>query len=299
MQLNVFDIQRGSYHDGPGLRTVVFLKGCNECCFWCQNPESQSSKAEILYYQNRCIGCGACVIACVEKAHRIVDGIHVFERGKCRSCGKCADACCTEALQRSGHLRKVDSVMEELLLDIESFEMSGGGVTISGGEPLLQIDGVEELLCKLYSRGIHTAIETAGNVPWKSFERILPYINLIFLDLKHADTKMYRKYAGSGNEQIVQNLSKLGVSGVRTIIRTPVIPGVNDSEEDILQIAEIVKEKGLKRLELLPFHKLGSSKYHALGREYRAENLNIPEKEKIQAFNAVIAKLGLETADQE
>lgn len=295
MQLNVFDIQRASYHDGPGLRTVIFLKGCNENCFWCQNPESQSSGTEILYYQNRCIKCGACEAVCSEHAHSIENGVHIYDRERCRACGKCVQSCCTEALQQSGRMRDVDLIVEEVLLDRESFELSGGGITISGGEPLLQIDGLEELLCNLHNMGIHTAVETAGNVPWRFFERILKYLNLIFIDLKHADSEVYQKHMGSGNQRILENLSKLGFSGAEVTVRTPVIPGVNDSDKDIDRIARIVKESGLKRLELLPFHRLGGSKYHALGRIYRAEDLETPLKEKMQELRGIVTELGLET----
>ena len=298
MQLQLFDIQRGSYHDGPGLRTVIFLKGCNEHCFWCQNPESQSSKIEILYYAERCIGCGTCEAVCGEHAHMIENGVHIFDRKRCKGCAKCADVCCTEALQQSGWLREIDSIVEEVLVDVESFELSNGGITVSGGEPLLQIDGMEELLCKLHKKGIHTAIETAGNVPWTSFERILPYLNLIYTDLKHADSEMHQKYIGSGNGHILDNLSKLGASAVKTIVRTPVIPGINDSESDIHKIARIVKDSGIERLELLPFHKLGSGKYHALDRNYEAEKLETPSKERMQMLRKIIIELGMKTNDE-
>lgn len=298
MQLNVFDIQRGSYHDGPGLRTVIFLKGCNECCFWCQNPESQSSEVEILYYRERCLRCGACAAICSEHAHVVKNGIHIFDRKRCRACGKCVDICCTEALQRSGRFREVDSVIEEVLTDMESFELSNGGITVSGGEPLLQIDGLAELFCKLHNRGIHTAVETAGNVPWKLYERVLPYLDLVYFDLKLSDSEKYQKHVGSGNERILYNLSKLGTSEVRTIVRTPVIPGVNDSESDIYKIARIAKSSGIKRLELLPFHRLGSGKYHALDREYEAEKLESPSKGKMQELRKVITELGMETNEE-
>ena len=295
MHLNVFDIQRSSYHDGPGLRTVVFLKGCNQHCFWCQNPESQNASAELMFFQKLCIGCGLCVKTCLHAVHEICNGAHVVYRERCVECGRCCEMCCTGALKLTGKQMSIEQIFQEIMRDKEIFQLSGGGVTISGGEPLLQHRGLKMLLRCLKVEGIHTAIETAANVPWETLETVLEYLDLVYIDFKIADIQKYRKFVGSGYETVCDNLMRLHTTGKNVIVRTPVIPTVNDEEQDIEDIARIVYTAGLRRLELLPFHKLGCSKYHALGKEYLAERLNSPSEEKMRMLRNVVLRQGLDT----
>lgn len=293
--LNVFDIQRASYHDGPGIRTVVFLKGCNERCFWCQNPESQLFQSELLFYRDRCLNCGVCAAVCPAGAHVVKDGDHVFIRENCILCGRCLSNCYSGALEKAGTERSVDDVMREVLRDEESFSLSGGGVTASGGEPLLQPVGLVELLRRLKERGIHTAIETAGNVLWKYFEAALPLTDLWLIDVKLSSAEAYVKYTACRQVCVFDNLKHVVKRGANVIARTPVIPGVNDSAGEMRRIAELVRNTGIHRLELLPFHKLGSGKYKALGLNYPADRLQTPTAERMQMLRNTVRDIGLET----
>ena len=203
--LNVFDIQRGSFHDGPGIRTVVFLKGCNMSCFWCQNPESQKSGKEILYYENLCRGCQKCIEVCPMHCRTIRDGRMTYNRGICTHCERCVEICNTTALQTSGQMMDVKDVMAEVLQDQDMYRISGGGMTVSGGEPLLQSEECVKLLKLAKEYGIHTAVETAGAVKWNVFEEILPYLDMIYLDIKIFDSDSHRKHCGIGNEMVLEN----------------------------------------------------------------------------------------------
>ena len=266
MTATIFDIQRASFVDGPGIRTTVFFKGCNLRCAWCHNPESQSSKKEMLFYKNRCTGCGKCREKCPNG----------FE--KCDFCGKCALFCPHDAREICGREYTVDEVLHEILKDRLIYENSGGGVTFSGGECMLHINFLEEILRKCKEQGIHTAVDTAGHLPLEYFERIIPYTDLFLYDVKISDTEKHKQYVGVGNELILSNLSRLLSHGSRVIVRTPVIVGVNDSEEEIRAIKAIAK--GAEGHELLPYHAMGEHKYAALGKE--ARHFEAPQKEKME-----------------
>ncbi|MDI7246914.1 MAG: glycyl-radical enzyme activating protein [Bacillota bacterium] len=291
----VFDIQRFSYHDGPGIRTVVFLKGCNLRCFWCQNPESQSAVPEIMFCPQKCIGCGKCVEACPNGCHGVTrEGVRVFRREACIGCGRCAAVCASEALQLVGRSMSVDEVAETVLRDIPFYRLSGGGVTISGGEPLLQDAWCRALLKCCREEGVSTAVETAGNVPWKNLERILPVTDYVMYDVKVLDALMHREWCGSTNLRVLENLRLLRNTSVNLIIRIPVIPGVNDTSEFVAEVGNMVDGyPNLMGIELLPFNKLGKAKYTALGREYEAERLAELPSRKMQELRRFLGSRGV------
>lgn len=301
----VFNIQRFSLHDGPGIRTTVFLKGCSMRCFWCHNPEGQHPEPELRYFPERCIACGQCVISCPNHAHEMHDGTHIFLREHCELSGKCIETCFSRALQLEGRAMTVDEVMSEILSDRPFYESSGGGVTLSGGEPALSKDFALEILDRCKTHGLHTAIETCGEVPWASLEALLPSTDLIMMDLKHLDESKHQLATGHSNERILSNARRLASSGKTIIFRTPIVPSVNDSEEEIAQIAAFVRElinvrnserqNGSEeiRYELLAFHKLASGKYSSLGLEYKAHNVEPPTKERMTLLLDVARRSGI------
>lgn len=289
--MNIFDIQHSSYHDGPGIRTVVFLKGCNLRCFWCQNPESQNRKRELMCYPELCIGCRKCEAVCLEECHEFRGEEHIFLREKCIRCGSCAENCYAEALVMNGKMVEEADILVEILKEEELFRISGGGVTLSGGEPLLQPDACRVLLEKVKHEKINTLIETAGNVPWENFEEILPCTDFFFYDVKLMDHERHQSCCGVSNEYILENLVKLSERTEKVTVRMPVIPGVNDNAEEIRALAEFVTEKTrIRDIQLLPFHRLGKGKYDALGREYEAAHLKSPSGEKMEQLRNILER---------
>jgi pyruvate formate lyase activating enzyme len=291
----ITDIQRFSIHDGPGIRTTVFLKGCKQRCFWCHNPETLSPKPELQLYLERCIACGACFERCPEGAHTLVNDEHRFDRTLCTGCGACADTCYARALVLIGETRRADEVVETVLRDRDFYETSGGGVTLSGGEPLLQPEFSEAILASCRAAGIHTAIETAANVPWERIERILPVADLVMMDVKLIDAERHITAVGVPNARILENARRLGETGVPLIVRTPIVPGINDDDETIAEIATFVA--GLPSLvayELLRFHAMATSKYESLGMSYRAATLTAPSKKRMTALADVARRQGIE-----
>jgi len=265
----IFDIQRFAVHDGPGIRTTVFFKGCSNRCEWCHNPESFVSRSQIQYYPNRCVFCGNCVECCPQKCHFIDDGRHIFDRTNCTACGLCTQSCYVNALVLSGKPMTVDEVMEQVLADVVYYEKSGGGVTLSGGEPVLQTDFCLELLKCIKSHNLHVAIQTAGNYSYERLEVLLPYADLIMYDVKAYSRIIYDMYIHGDRDTILNNLKKLDGEGVPVIVRTPVVGSVNDTPQEILSIARFLQDtKNLKQYVLLPYHSLGKVKYDALGKEY-------------------------------
>lgn len=253
MTATIFDIQRTSFVDGPGIRTTVFFKGCNLKCLWCHNPESQNRKTQMLFYKNRCTDCGKCKEKCPNSLE------------KCDFCGKCALFCPSDAREICGKKYTVEEVFEIIKKDTALYENSGGGVTFSGGECMLQIDFLYQILKKCKDAGIHTAVDTAGHVPFEYFRRIIPFTDLFLYDVKCIDSEKHKKYTGVTNEQILMNLKKLLESDVKVVIRTPVIAGVNDSVEEIAEIKRLCDKA--EKIELLPYHAMGEHKFLALGRE--------------------------------
>lgn len=301
MHGTVFDIQRFSLHDGPGIRTTVFLKGCSLRCFWCHNPESIRRPPEIEFYPERCIGCGACVALCRHGANRITDeGGIAYDPQQCTVCGECIDECFANARVLVGHEMSVDEVLAEILQD-RSFYGDEGGVTISGGEPLLQPDFTAALLDRCKAEGIHTAIETAGHYPWSTLEAVLPAVDLVMMDLKHLDSARHREGTGVPNERILDTARRLAAETNKPLLfRTPVIPTYNDAPEDIDRIAGFVRYLIADRqaraaargeaaqpieYELLRFHQLAGDKYRGLGRTNRARALEPLSKTQMDALS--------------
>jgi pyruvate formate lyase activating enzyme len=300
----VFNIQRFSLHDGPGIRTTVFLKGCSLACFWCHNPEGRRPRPELQFFQSRCISCGACVEACPHGVHEFVDGVHVLHRDRCQAEGACVAACYAGALQFSGEIMSVERVMEEILRDQVFYQNSGGGVTLSGGEPALEREFTFAILKQCKDHHIHTAIETCGEVPWEFLEQLLPVTDLVMMDLKQMGPDRHREATGKSNERIVANAEALARSGKPLIFRTPVVPTVNDSADDIAEIAAFVRElQELRKeqtnggagieYELLAFHRLAADKYRSLGMEYGAASLDPPPRQHLLHLAEVAERFGV------
>ncbi len=255
MKATIFDIQRNSFVDGPGIRTTVFLKGCNLKCAWCHNPESQSAKTQMMFYKNKCVNCGKCREICPN------------ELKECNLCGKCTQNCLYDARKICGREYSVDEVFNEIVKDKIFFDNSGGGVTFSGGECMLQIDFLSEILKRCQEDGIHTAVDTAGNVSWEYFEKILQYTDLFLYDVKCMTNEKHKKYIGAENILILENLNRLLKTDKKVWIRVPVISGVNDTEEEMQKLKNFLKENGKpEKIELLPYHEMGEHKYDALGK---------------------------------
>jgi pyruvate formate lyase activating enzyme len=276
----VFDIKRFAVHDGPGIRTTVFFKGCPLSCWWCHNPESINPKPELVLFEDKCIGCGRCFEVCPQKAHEISpDGARVYHKERCILCGRCVEICYAEALVMEGEEMTVEEVMMELRKDSPFYENSGGGITLSGGEPMFQPEFALAILKRSKSESFHTALDTSGYAPWRLYEKVLPYVDLMLYDLKHIDPVAHKKYTGVSNEPILENLIKLDESGTPIEIRMPIIPTVNDGEEDIAETAKFLSAmKNITQITLLPYHKLGEAKYRRLGREYKLGELQPPDR---------------------
>ena len=262
MQGLIFNIQRFCIHDGPGIRTTVFFKGCNLRCAWCHNPESQSPNEEIMFYRDKCIGCGRCKNA----SQSICPG------GARELCGK---------------EYSVDEVLAEVKKDKSFYENSGGGVTFSGGECMLQIDFLLEILKRCKEKKIHTAIDTAGHIPWTNFEKIMQYTDLFLYDIKSMDTCVHKKHVGVGNELILENLARLLKSKASVCVRVPIVSSVNDTEEEMKKIKLFFEENGYpESIELMPYHAIGEGKYEALGRPVR--KFDVPSEEKIEVLKHIV-----------
>jgi pyruvate formate lyase activating enzyme len=294
----IFNIQRFSLHDGPGIRTTVFFKGCPLGCLWCQNPEGISAEKVIFRHADRCIGCGDCVAICPEGALQMSDPVPVLDRLKCSLCMKCIEVCPTGALEAAGKMISVKSLVEEVLKDRIVFEESGGGVTVSGGEPLMQPEFLTELLKALKLENIHTAVETSGFASWKSFESVLDYTDLFIYDLKLVDAELCKKYLGVNGDKIITNLDRLNKCGAKIMVRMPIIPTVNDTSICLHQAADHLKKIGITELELLPYHKLGSAKYEKLGLEYTLKSIEQPDFDTMGKVKSLLEAAGISTASE-
>lgn len=293
MNATIFNIQKFSVNDGPGIRTTVFLKGCPLSCAWCHNPESLSSDPELIFFKKKCIGCGRCVNACGYGA-LWPDGAGVgIERSKCVRCGACVEVCPTEALQMAGKEMGLEDILREIEQDAIFYQQSRGGVTFSGGEPMAQIDALETLLARCKLKGLHTAVDTSGHASWKDFERILPYTDLFLFDLKHLEDGIHLEFTGVTNRVILENLRQLSESGAVIGLRVPVIPGVNDSEAYAEQLGKRLSSLRIETVYLLPYHGIAKGKYERLGRSYGLESLTAPSEEKMQRYKAILDNYGL------
>ena len=273
MTATIFDIERNSFVDGPGIRTTVFFKGCNLRCAWCHNPESQDYKPQMMFYKDKCKGCGKCKEICPTL-------------DRCTLCGKCTIYCPVDARKVCGREYTVDEVFAEVIKDKAYYDNSGGGVTFSGGECMLQTDFLLEILKRCKENGIHTAVDTAGHIPFESFEKILPHTDLFLYDIKCFDSEKHQKYVGVGNKIILENLSKLFQANAKIWIRVPVISGINDSIEEMQLIKGFLDKNGKpERIELLPYHAMGENKYAAIEKE--AQRFTPPDNDMLNKLKAV------------
>jgi len=290
----VFDIQRYSLHDGPGLRTSIFLKGCPLRCGWCSNPESQRPGPELLMFAAQCLACGACVDVCPAGARTLEDGQLLWERSLCTSCGACVSICPSRATIGSGQRLTAGEIVAEALRDLPFYE-AGGGLTLTGGEPTAQPAFAEAILRLARAECLNTAIETTGNAPWEVLDRLLPYVDLWLYDLKHMDSKTHRDHTGLGNELILSNLRRLAAFGAPVAIRLPLIPGFNMTAENVRRTAEFAVELGdaVRSVDLLPFHSLARAKYAALGRSYPWKPHDRPSDAEVEALAELLRSYNL------
>ena len=289
----IFNIQRYSIHDGPGIRTTVFLKGCPLNCWWCQNPESQLSGQEMVLWEDRCISCGACSTICPSSAIQIKNGIPITEKEKCILCGKCIEKCPALAREMIGEKLTTEEVIKEIEKDLIFYEESGGGVTFSGGEPLGQSEFLEGLLNGCREKKIHTVVDTSGYISWEILNKTSPKVDLFLYDLKLMDNERHKKYTGVSNEIILENLEKLSSVHNNIFIRFPVIPGINDDYQNIRKMGEFLSSLEITQVNLLSYHYIGMDKYRRLGKKYKLADIQPPSKEKLSEVSAILKKFSL------
>lgn len=288
MHGKIVEIKRFAVHDGDGIRTTVFFKGCPLKCVWCHNPESISFDTQLAYYSNKCVSCGDCVAVCPTKAHKIIDGSHVLERELCVNCGRCESACIGDALKIYGKEMTVDELMPVLLEDKGFYDNSGGGVTLSGGECLVQAEFCRELLKKLKENGIHTAVDTSGFVSRAAIDAVLPYTDIFLYDIKAYDEDVHIRCTGQSNKIILENLSYIDSCGKKIEIRIPYVPEYNDNQ--IEKIAQFLnKLENLTKVRVLPYHNYAGSKYKSLDMENTLPEI-LPTDDEIESVKEKMRK---------
>lgn len=279
----VFNIQRFSVNDGPGIRTTVFLKGCPMRCPWCHNPESISPDKQLVLRSERCLRCGDCYAMCKNHAIRKEDGEYVTQRAVCKECGECVEMCMSEAREIVGREMATEEVVGEIEKDRIFFEQSGGGASFSGGEPFLQHEFLFSLLKACKEKGIHTVVDTAGYTSSDVLQRISGFVDLFLYDIKTMDDQQHRDFTGVSNRLILENLQHLAEWGRRVIVRIPIIPGINADSESIRRIGSFVGALGnVEEIHLLPYHQTGIEKYRRLGMDYRMNGTPVPTQDELQ-----------------
>lgn len=294
MKAKYIDIKKFAVHDGPGIRTTLFVKGCPLHCKWCHNPESISFEGQLSYLQAKCTGCGECVTQCSVGAHAVNENGHFFDREKCISCGKCESVCLGDALKFYGKEISLDEAYNIIMEDKSFYDNSGGGATISGGEPMMQADFVAALFKRLCEAGVHTALDTCGYVKYSEYEKVIPYTKMFLYDLKHIDSEKHRAAVGKPNELILENLLKLDSTGIDIEIRIPFVPGVNTDEATVRGMAEFMSRcKNITRVKVLPYHSLAGSKYESLGMENTLPRVDSPSDELLDWAADIISSYGV------
>lgn len=289
----IFNIQKYSIHDGPGIRTTVFLKGCPLDCWWCHNPESQKVESQLMFLPNKCIACRDCEKVCPTGAISFSNKGFDYNELKCELCEKCAEVCPSEALEFAGKKQNQEDVIREIEKDKVFYEESGGGVTFSGGEPLVQIDFLDNLLTLAKKKGLHTTIDTCGYAPWENIERIKDNVDLFLYDIKHMDNEKHKKYTGVSNELILDNLRKLAGEGKRIWVRIPIIPGINDDALNIEKMCEFISSLNLRDVFILPYHNIAIDKYNRLDMEYKIPDIKNPDDEVMEEIAEKFKEYGL------
>lgn len=279
----VFDIQRFCVNDGPGIRSVVFLKGCPLKCLWCHNPESNTIDRQLYCEWTKCRHCGKCITVCPDNVHIMKGEKHVVQFDKCRLCGACTKICPNEALGIYGTETEVKEILEEVEKDREYYETSGGGVTISGGEPMYQFTFTLELARRLKSRGIHVCMETSGFGASNRFKEIAPFIDLFLYDYKATGNVLHRKLTGVDGTEILENMKNLISMGRKVVLRCPIIPGYNLSQEHLRAIAEISQE-GVAYVEIIPYHDMGIGKAKKIGSDMYIKKTRVPEQSEVDSW---------------
>ena len=288
----VFDIQKFSINDGPGIRTNVFLKGCMLRCLWCHNPESNEPFPQLMFHSNKCIGCGTCLTSCPNGLHTMgAEGEHLIDREHCVGCGTCAGQC-IGALEIAGKEMTVDEILKEVMKDKVFYDNSGGGMTVSGGEPLMHPSFTLALLKGAKELGLHTCIETCGYASWEHIHAIIPYVDIFLWDVKETDSNLHKQYTGVENGLILDNLRKLNKEGASIVLRCPIIPGYNDRTEHLKAIGALAEElEHVLKVDVEPYHPLGKSKSEGLGKAYPLADLTFPEDTTVSGWIDCIASV--------
>ncbi|MFZ2324319.1 MAG: glycyl-radical enzyme activating protein [Ignavibacteriaceae bacterium] len=282
-----FDIQRFALNDGPGIRTTVFLKGCYLKCEWCHNPESQSFKPQLSFNPEKCLNCFECVKVCPNNTHKIIDNKHYVDWYLCDLAGKCVEVCPSGALKIIGANTEVDLIISEVLKDKKYYDKTGGGITISGGEPMAQFEFTKELLIEAKRNGLHTVLDTCGYGEQGHYKEIIDYVDLFLFDYKFTDERLHKDYTGVSNREILANLDSLYNSGASIILRCPLIPGINDNENHLNGIKNIIRKyPQLKSVEIMPYHYMGRDKANRVGMEYKLSHIkNAEDSDKQRWIN--------------
>ncbi len=289
----VVDIKRFAVHDGDGIRTTVFLKGCPLQCVWCHNPESISPLSQLAYYRDKCVACGRCVGACPNRAHAVADGVHTLDRDKCVACGNCVTACHAGALEMEGKAMTVAQVMATVMADKLFYDTSGGGMTISGGEPTVQAGFTLALLKAAKAAGIHTALDTCGFVSQEILAQLLPWVDVFLFDIKHITDEGHRRCTGQPNARVLENLRFLSDNGAAIEIRMPLVPTYNDDEATLHGIGALLSGVHITKMKLLAYHAYARSKYAALDMPNTLPAVDRPTKEHMTACADILRGYGL------
>ena len=291
----IFDIKKFAVHDGPGIRTTVFLKGCSLHCWWCHNPESINPKPQIVFFENKCIGCKRCFEACPTGALRLENDRRVYDRDACVVCGKCAEACYAEATVMEGKEMTVNEALAEVEKDRPFYENSGGGMTVSGGEPMLQKDFTLELLRRARAAGLHTALDTNGHAQWDDLRQVLEHVDLILFDMKDMDPAKHKEFTGVDNTLILENARRIRDLSIPMMLRIPVVPTCNARLDNMDAAAAFFKDfPNLEYVELLPYHRLGEGKWERLGLTYRLKGIDAPSEEELAELQKPFEQAGMQ-----